>query len=155
MRFELVMNDKKYRGIGRGLLISDVINKKNRKEFEYMLELYLSFLEDNEINNEKSLVRTIEFYKVLISFDIPCEIILYNQSPVTQAWGYTLEFLGIDITHDLCESLIDDEINPKIEHLLNENGLCKTEEDVKTIIPYQDCGDVEWSPCYVYKMILE
>lgn len=47
-----------------------------------------------------------------------------------------------------------DELNPQIMHLLNENGLCESVDDVVKAIPFQKHGDAEWNPCYVYKVIL-
>lgn len=39
--------------------------------------------------------------------------------------------------------------------MINQNGLCRTEADVRETIPYQEHGGVEWKPCYIYKVILE
>ena len=42
--------------------------------------------------------------------------------------------------------------NKEAQKYLNGNGLCKSKEDVSTIVPLLDHGDVEWNPCYVYKV---
>ena len=156
MRFDLVPIRSNYRGIGRSLLGTDLLTEKTEKKYKWLLEEYFKYLEIElfEEVGKKSFDKTIDFYKLLRSYDIMCEIIVYNESSLQEAFGYPIEFLGIDIVHDMCESLIEDSLNPRIEKYINTNGLCRNLEDVKTIIPFQDCGNVDWKPCYVYKVII-
>ena len=154
MRFDIAPIEGKYRGMERTVDIP--WNPKTKKVYKQLLEKYYSHieLECNGDYDYESLEKMIAFYKELCTYGISCEMIAFSNEPLEQVHGYPIELLGIDIVHDMCESLIEDEINPQIAHLLNDNGLCNTEADVEKIIPFQDHGGVEWLPCYVYKILL-
>lgn len=155
MHYDLVPIKGKYRGMGRSLLGTDLLNETSRNIFGLLLEEYYSFLEYSQSQDRTSFEKMAVFGKILEEFDILYEIIVYDKKILTDAFGYPVELLGIDIVHDMCESLIAEGVNPQIIHVLNENGLCNTIEDVKRIIPYQNSGEVEWEPCYVYKVNFE
>lgn len=155
MHYDLVPIKGKYRGMGRSLLGTDLLNETSRNIFGLLLEEYYSFLEYSQSQDRTSFEKMVVFGKILEEFDILYEIIVYDKKILTDAFGYPVELLGIDIVHDMCESLIAEGVNPQIIHVLNENGLCNTIEDVKRIILYQNSGEVEWEPCYVYKVIFE
>lgn len=154
VRYDLVPIKGKYRGMGRSLLATDLLELKSKRKFELLLEEYFEFLEYSQELNKKSFDKIVVFCEVLREHNIPCEIIVYNDEAMKDAFGYSIEFLGIDIVHDMCESLISEEVNLYIQELINENGLCSTVDAVYKIIPYQDHGEVEWKPCYVYRVIL-
>lgn len=152
MRFAIVLIKGKYRGMEREVDIP--WNSKTKKTYYQLLEKYFLYIELKcwSDYNADSLEKMIAFYNELCAYEINCEVIGYANEPLEQVCGYSVDLLGIDIVHDMCESLISDEINPQIAHLLNENGLCDTEVDVERIIPFQDHGNVEWLPCYVYRI---
>ena len=152
MKYSIALITKKYRGMERNLMTSDFYNSKKKESYDNLLETYFSYIEECEIQPNPSLEKIIAYCKKFIEHGISCEIIVYDFEPINDVIGYSLELLGIDIVHDLCESLISDEVNPKIVHLLNENGLCRTMDDVERIIPYQNHGNVKWDSCYVYKI---
>lgn len=154
MRYDIAITNRKYRGMERAVTATDLLNPKTEKQYDVVLEKYFSYLEYADKVDEISFEKTVAYYLELRQYDIPCELIAYGSIPVENIFGYSTELLGIDIVHDMCESLICDELNPEIVHLLNENGLCENVEDVEKIIPFQDYGGVEWKPCYVYKVIL-
>ena len=153
MRYDLVPIKGKYRGMGRSLLATDLLKLKSSRESELLLAEYFEFLEYSQKLNKIFFEKTIDFYEVLKEHNIPCEIIAYDDEVIKDVFGYSIEFLGIDIVHDMCESLISDELNPCIEKWMNINGLCSTEEVIEEVISYQDHGGVEWKPCYVYKVL--
>lgn len=154
MRYDIVPIKQKYRGMDRSLLATDLLTLKSKSEFDKLLNTYYTYLECIEENiSDTGLKSLIHIYEEFKKFGVPCEIIVFDSIPHKNVFGYQIELLGIDIVHDMCESLLSDDINSCIYHLLNENGLCKTEQDVEKIIPFQDCGNVEWSPCYVYELV--
>ena len=146
-----------YRGMERSLTASELYTHKTKAIFSELLEEYFEYIEYAEINppSAASFEKVIAFYHQIRHLDIPCEIIACNSTPLENIYGYQLEPLGIDIVHDECESLISADVNPEIAHLLNENGLCSTVQDVNTIIPFQDHGNVEWKPYYVYRVKID
>lgn len=152
MRFDIALIEGKYRGMERSVVIP--WNLKTKNVYKLLLEKYFSYieLECKGSYDSNSLEKMIIFYKELRTYEIICEMIVYASEPLEQVYGYSIDLLGIDIVHDMCESLISDEINPQIAYILNENGLCDTEVDVERIIPFQDHGNVEWLPCYVYRI---
>ncbi len=155
MRYDLVPIKGKYRGMARSLLATDLLNSKNRNKFEDLLEEYYEFLEYGQEISKQAFERVVAFYNVLKSYGITCEVIAYDENVLESIFGYSIEFLGLDIVHDMCESLIESELNSYVEKMINQNGLCRTESAVREIIPYQEHGGVEWKPCYIYKVILE
>lgn len=158
MKVDIVSTLRKYQGMARSLEPLEGLNKNNKKYWKKVLDLNLSCI-DLELEygikiEDKNIVnKWIMVCDDLKKYEIPCELIVYDDKPLNDAFGYDIEFLGIDIVHEMCESLIEDEVNPKISHLLNENGLCRNEKDVEKIIPFQDHGGDDWKPCYVYRLV--
>lgn len=149
MRCDIVPLGQKYRGMGRSLDVTHFKNCLPKDSFDDLLEVYFDYIDYGcEIN--PMFDKLLAFYKKFRDHGVYCEVIAYATYPIENLHGYTVELLGIDIAHDMCESLIAEDVNPNIQNLLNENGLCQTVEDVETIIPFQDHGTVEWQPCYVY-----
>ena len=68
--------------------------------------------------------------------------------------------MGIDIVNvsndTILDSLLEDEdcLHTNIRYLLNENGLCRTVDDIEKILPWQNLGDLKWEPCYVYRVLI-
>ncbi len=94
----------------------------------------------------------LTYCDVLKKYDVPCEVIVYDLHPLEDAYGRPLTFLGIDIVHNMAESLLESgaEVVPK--QLLNENLLCYRASDVLQVIPLCDHGNVIWQPCWVYRV---
>ena len=77
----------------------------------------------------------------------------YDNNIITESFGYCVELLGIDIVHDMCESLLEDKISIDISYLINENGLCSSIQNIEKVICSQEHGTVDWKPCYVYRIV--
>lgn len=157
MRYDLVPMKRQCRGMGRGLTVCDFGTKPTGKAFEDLLELYFKYIDEISQNlpSPNGLLTLINFYNELKKYDIQCEIIAYDRYPLNEVYNYPVEFLGVDVVHDMCESLLDYAYdNEGISQYLNENGLCVCEKDVNKVIPFLDHSDVEWLPCYVYKIIV-
>ena len=148
---------------------------KYEKTFDDFLEIYFQYLDwyldiYNEFETDKELesnqefetnfIQLIQFYKKFQDFNIPCEIILCVDNTIENIFNYPVELLGIDImNNDAYESLFDYEIHPNISNFINENKLCKKEEYIEKIIPWQslswqDREKIKWISCYVYKVLM-
>lgn len=153
MQYDIVPIKGMYRGMDRVLTPEDFPILKSKEEYEVLSDKYDRYLQCYlELNGSDGLRSLVEFYKEFKSYDVDLEIIVYDNVPIKDAYGYCIELLGIDIVHDMCESLLAQDLNPRILCLLNENGLCESEADVNKIIPFQEHGDVTWRSCYVYKV---
>ena len=148
---------------------------KYEKTFDDFLEIYFQYLDwyldiYNEFETDKELesnqefetnfIQLIQFYKKFQDFNIPCEIILCVDNTIENIFNYPVELLGIDImNNDAYESLFDYEIHPNISNFINENKLCKKEEYIEKIIPWQslswqDREKIKSISCYVYKVLI-
>jgi hypothetical protein len=94
----------------------------------------------------------VDFYKELLRYAINCEIIAFDTNPIESAYGYGLDYLGVDIVCEMFESLLCECDHIGIQPFLNENGLCKSAEDVARVVPMLEHGNLKWEPCYVYKV---
>ena len=148
---------------------------KDEKKFDDFLDIYFQYLDwyldtynefeaDKELETNKEFgtyfKKVIEFYKKFQDFNIPCEVILCVDNTIENVFGYSVELLGIDIMNDsMYESLFNDEIHTNISNFINENKLCKKEEYIEKIIPWQslswqDRETTKWLSCYVYKVLI-
>lgn len=154
MKIDIVPIKENYRGIGRSLLATDLLTKKSKKDFTKLLEMYdayLMLLEQPESQNV--LEKLMDFEKILQQYEILCEIIAYDTKPIDSAYGYSVTWLGIDIVHDCCESLLENMSDRRVQQTLNKNGLCRNAADISELLPLLDVGDVMWKPCYVYRVL--
>lgn len=154
MKIDIVPIKENYRGIGRSLLATDLLTKKSKKDFTKLLEMYdayLMLLEQPESQNV--LEKLMDFEKILQQYEILCEIIAYDTKPIDSAYGYSVTWLGIDIVHDCCESLLENMSDRRVQQMLNKNGLCRNTADISSLLPLLDTGDVMWKPCYVYQVL--
>ncbi len=155
MIYDVVPIKGRYRGMGR-LLSGVPYTKRTKKEYYGLLNMYLDYLTELEQEPSKEgLIKLINFCDELLGREINCEVIAYEEHPIENAFGYALELLGIDIVHDMCESLLSECVEYKVLQVLNENELCVSEEDVLKLVPLLDHGGVEWRPCYVYKVLYD
>lgn len=154
MKIDIVPIKENYRGIGRSLLATDLLTKKSKKDFAKLLEMYdayLMLLEQPESQNV--LEKLMDFEKILQQYEILCEIIAYDTKPIDSAYGYSVTWLGIDIVHDCCESLLENISDRRVQQILNKNGLYRNTADISKLLPLLDTGDVMWKPCYVYRVL--
>lgn len=154
MKIDIVPIKENYRGIGRSLFATDLLTKKSKKDFAKLLEMYdayLMLLEQPESQNV--LEKLMDFEKILRQYEILCEIIAYDTKPIDSAYGYSVTWLGIDIVHDCCESLLENISDRRVQQILNKNGLYRNTADISKLLPLLDTGDVMWKPCYVYRVL--
>ena len=145
----------KYRGMERIIDSGDLYLPETKKAYDTIIEEYFMFLvqETENSHNEEFLKKEIEYAAKLKGYGIKCEVIVYSDTMLSCYCGYELGLLGIDIVHDMCESLLSKADSPFMEQFVNENGLCDTVEAAETIIPFLDHGEVLWEPCFVYKIM--
>lgn len=157
MKIDIVPIKETYRGIDRALLATDLLTQRGKKDYRKLLNAYdvycnmsLQHTQDREM-----LEWLICFEKTLQQYGVGCEIIAYDTQPIDSVYGHSVEWLGIDITHDLCESLLEDIQDARIDETLNKNGLCTKTEDMSALMPMLDVGDVIWEACHVYRVLEE
>ena len=154
MYYDIALKQQIYRGMERCFQVTSVPNKKRKGKLDELLQLevdYISLIQENPIR--EGLMKLIDYYRILKTYEIECEIIVYDNMPLLNAWEFPLEFLGVDITYDMGESLLSDVVSGDVKKYLNENGLCEKADDVIHVIPLLEHGDVQWEPCYIYKVL--
>ena len=158
MLYDVVPIQTRYRGIGRCLDGADFYPNESKKEFSQLLDQYAQSLDQwQNPPSQQGLAKLMELCSLLRQFHFPCEVIVYDSAPLERAYGYGLEFLGVDVAHNLEESLLYGEVPNEAEEFLNEHGLCPRTEDVARILPLLDCDDDDknWAPCYVYAVSIQ
>ncbi len=150
MKFNVVQLSN-YRGIAREIDIT-CFKMADKKSLDIVIEKYLNYIDVTlNFQDEELFKYLLDYYRFLKTHNITCEIIAYDNIPIDEAFGYEIEFLGLDVTHDMCESLIE-EYNENIASFTNENGLCYDMCAVKKVISISNNGNLTWEPCYVYKV---
>ena len=155
MIYNVVPIRNNYRGIDRSLLATDLYNSSNKSTYNDFLNLYykyISVMEQDYLETNFSWI--ISFYKTLEKSGVVCEVIVYDYCPLTTAYSYNLEFLGIDIVCDMAESLLCNCSEYIMQQLLNKHGLCRSLSDVEAVMPLLNQGNAQWQPCYVYSVNL-
>ena len=155
--------NQKYKGVMNELNFKSYPYKKDQK-YKKFLEtesVYFNKVFDCDLTKENSFKIFIKYYHIFREeFNIPCEIIAFDTTPIANVFGYSVELLGIDIVNvsndTILDSLLEDEdcLHTNIRYLLNENGLCRTVDDIEKILPWQNLGDLKWEPCYVYRVLI-
>ena len=151
MEYDVVPIFSAYRGMGRCLTVESFHSKKAKKNFDALLDGYFDYISELlKPACRETFESMLAYCDVLKKYDVPCEVIVYDLHPLEDAYGRPLTFLGIDIVHNMAESLLESgaEVVPK--QLLNENLLCYRPSDVPQVIPLCDHGGVLWQPCWVY-----
>ena len=157
MKLDIGIIEGKYRGIERGVFLEhlmDFSKKYTKKEVQEILD-QLGAYEDYtgfQTANITTLNWIIEFANHLSNNGRQCEVIVFDDQPITEAFGYPLQLLGIDITSNLGESLLVTDGDRVPDHLLNENGLLNDEHDLEEAVSYCRGGDLNWEPCWVYRV---
>lgn len=158
MLYDVVPIQTRYRGIGRCLDGADFYPNESKKEFSQLLDQYAQSLDQwQNPPSQQGLAKMMELCSLLRQFHFPCEVIVYDSTPLERAYGYGLEFLGVDVAHNLEESLLYGEVPNEAEEFLNEHGLCPRTEDVAQLLPLldRDDDDKDWAPCYVYAVSIQ
>lgn len=155
MKYDIVSIKRAYRGMARSLLATDLITTKSEKYFDVLLDMYYKYISFIEETATREIFKELtEFYALLLKYDIDCEVIAYDVRTLKNVYDYPVEFLGVDIVHDECESLLENRVEYIGNRILNKNGLCNNKTDAIKLISLLDHGDVEWIPYYIYKIIL-
>ena len=154
MNCDMVPINNQYRGMGRCLLATDLYTKNTKKNYRFLLNKYYEYLSYVlHYPSEEALIKLIDLCKIFLKYEIKCEVIVYDVTPLRTDFGYVLEFLGVDIVHNMSESLLCECTDYRIQKFLNENGLCDSELYLSSIVPLLDHGNVKWEPCYIYKVM--
>ncbi len=153
MKYDIAPIGSTYRGIERSVTTYNFTSKKAKKYFNLLIDEYDKFISSLLMPDcFEAFTKLIECYHTFIQHDVPCEIIAFDSSPLSKAYGYDVIFLGIDITIDLAESMIEYDIN-NLRESLNSNGLFDNIEQAEKMISMQDQSDYKLEPCWVYKVI--
>lgn len=162
MRFDIVSLNILYRGIGRSLTPDDFFSKKAKAHYDKLISSYFEYLDlmysatKNNPYNSEIFNDLMGYYKKFKSFGVDCEIIVYDSLPIKNFFGEQIELLGIDVVHELSESLLEDpnSVHDIVKGHLNSFGLCQKLEDTDIVLKNSSCGDIDWKPCWVYKVIV-
>ena len=155
MIYDIVPFNSQYRGMGRVLKTTDLYTKQSKKEYDYLLDKYFEYLSLIQNNpSTKGMDELIGLYNEFLKYEIKCEVIVYSHTPLKDAFGYDLEFLGIDIVHRMAESLLKECTKREVRDYLNENGLLSSLDHFCSIVLLLEHGNLKWEPCYIYKIKL-
>ncbi len=154
MKFDIVPINSAYRGIGRSLTPEVFQSKRAKSNMDELIQIYYDYITEYlKAESQESFEHMYEWCDVLKKNDIPCELIVYASQPLESVYGKSLSFLGIDIVHEMAESLLENGADRLPKALLNEHLLCKKVVDVAQIISLCDHGGALWLPCWVYHVV--
>ena len=154
--YDIVPCSKRYRGIDRWLSLYELPRIKSKKDNLKLIEdynLYVDTLDEEELGIDL-FNKLLEFYKLFKEKGVDCEFLVCDDEPIKDAYGYKLEFLGIDIYSGYRESLIFEPKDEYVRSFLNENGLCTDVNDIDKIIAVSETGNHTWGPLYIYSLKL-
>lgn len=157
MKYHVITPERSYYGLDSYVELECLFKAKRKKTDEdTLLEIYFDTIKciDLEEQNKTGFLKAVQICYRLKEYDIPSEVLVYDDISIQDAYGYKIEWLGFDVSYDLCESLIEYASETKAAEFLNEYGLCKTVEDVEAVIPLLENAGLEWKPCYVYRVLL-
>jgi hypothetical protein len=154
MKFDVVPIRSAYRGIGRSLAPQDFRPWVDKRNMDYLLEVYFDYITDSlKPECQETFERMLSYCRTFRESGIPCEVIVYDSQPLENAYGKELQFLGIDIVLNLAESLLENGAERLSKNLLNENLLCLELSNLPKITKLCDHGGAEWCPCWVYHVL--
>lgn len=155
MRYDIVRLNSSYRGIGRSLSPNDFFSKTTREYYDELISCYFEYIElmCNPID-VRAFNKLVEYCIKFNRLGVGCEMIVYDSEPLKDVFGRQIELLGIDVVHDMAESLLEDPagIDDAIKKQLNKFGLCEQLRDVDAVVLSGDSGNVSWMPCWVYRV---
>lgn len=161
--------DNRYRGLSERSLGNIQLKYKSRKwrekrkESAKIYEMYSKYIEDMYVKEYENTFQLFQelypYYLFLRSYDYPCEMIVCNEEPLKDFYGKEIEFLGIDIVNQFCETLLYYHKERGFPNVLNKNGLCcdmsgcdkiiEFSPQIKVPIPETD----KWKCLYIYKIL--
>lgn len=161
MKFDIVNFNESYRGIDRLLKSDALYSKESKGYYSKLISIYFEYLELMHAPSSDYTFETfnklVNYYKSFLLRRVNCEVIAFDSAPLDSVFDKKVEFLGIDITHDLAESLLFDtnSLNSIVKRTLNHNGLLHDLNDLRTVLKLCDCGvNIDWTPCWVYRVIV-
>ena len=164
MYFSIGIIRGKYRGVERGLLLEDLMDfekRHSKNEQKHYLDLVKTYEEitgekDNEESSQEVFEKILQLHTDLEKEGVPNEVIVYDLAPLdkTMLFGRNVVFLGIDLVCNINESLLKTEWERIPSSLLNPNALVQYIDDVSRVLPFCRSGNIRWSPCWVYEIML-
>ena len=130
MLYDLVEDDErmKYKGIERSF--STVLyyrkNKSAKIDFNFLLncEFKAYDLIYDSPQTKEIFIKLCMLMKKMKEKKVKCDVIVYDKKPLKDAFGYELEFLGVDIEADKTECPLESHDGDGCEPFINNNGLC-------------------------------
>lgn len=163
MRFDIVPINSAYSGIDRSLMTDDFLTPETKPHFDTLLAMYFSYIDltcnpyESFAYDEKRFRVIQGFYEQFRKYNVACELIVYNTTPVDFVYDAPIEFLGIDIVQDMAESLIsyNQQIDISVKRYLNTKGLFDNPMATQNAMDLLKVDADVWKPCWVYKVIDE
>lgn len=163
MRFDFVHINSSYSGIDRALMTNDFLTPETKLYFDALLEVYFSYIDltcnpyESLDYDEKQFHVVQRFYEKFRNYNVSCELIVYNTTPLELVYDVPIEFLGIDIVQDMAESLIsyNQHLDISVKRCLNSRGLFDDPITAQNAINLLKVNADVWKPCWVYKVIDE
>ena len=162
MRFDIVPENNSYSGIDRSLMPDNFLTPETKQHYDTLLAIYFSYLDlmcnPNEpvCYDEKLFHLVRNFFRKFCDYNVSCEFIVFDTTPMGSVFGVSTELLGIDVVHDMAETLIDHNqlTSNTIWEKLNEKGLFRNLIDAKMAIDLFGVDGSSWTPCWVYKVLI-
>lgn len=161
MKFDIASLNTAYRGIDRALNSSDLYSKGTKEHFDELLDYYFKYLDLMYSSKGVSYNLTtfdclLKYYDKFRGYGVNCEMIAYDNFPIDHIFNKQIKLLGIDVVADLSESLLEcpDSISEIEQKCLNSFGLLRNLKDLNIVLKNSFCGDNDWKPCWVYKIII-
>ena len=160
MRFDIAPTNRAYSGIDRSLMPDNFLTPETKPYYDTLLLTYFSYMDlmcnpyESLVYDEK-LFRVIQnFYREFCAYNVSCELIAFDTVPIDCVHGVPVEFLGIDIVHEMAESLIscDHQTGNSARKYLNEVGLFDNLIDANNALDLLNVDNASWKPCWVYKI---
>ena len=162
MRFDIVSINSSYSGIDRSLTTNDFLTRETKQYFDALLEMYFSYIDftynSESFDYDEKHFRAVQgFYEKFRNYNVSCELMVYNTTPLESVYDVPIEFLGIDIVKDMAESLISyhQDLDISVKRCLNSRGLFDDPITAQNAIDLLKVHADVWKPCWVYRVIDE
>ena len=156
MYYNVVGNDYKYKGIERHFSPTDYYqkHKMSNREFKQLVEYELEAIDlgFNMPQNKENFEKICAFCKIMKAKGFDCDVIVYDDKPIKQAYGRSLLFLGIDIEANGTECPLSFGNKEGLTAELNKNGLCPNIEIAQNISEFWRTEFNHFSYYYVYQV---
>lgn len=162
MRFDIVPTNRVYSGIDRSLMPDNFLTPETKSYYDTLLDIYFSYIDlmcnpcESLVYDEKLFYVIQNFYREFCAHNVSCELIAFDTVPIDYVHGVPVELLGIDIVHEMAESLIscNHQIDSSVRRYLNEVGLFDNLIDANNAIDLLNVDGASWKPCWVYKIMV-